>query len=34
MKITEIKNKGRYAKKKFKYNMLSNILFALINNKK
>lgn len=31
MKIQEIKNKGRYAKRKFKYDMLSSILFALIN---
>lgn len=31
MKIQEIKNKGRYAKRKFKHDMLSSILFALIN---
>lgn len=27
----EIKNNGRYAKRKFKHKVLSSILFALIN---
>ncbi len=33
MKYEQIKNKGRYAKKKFRFNVLSNILFALITSK-
>ena len=33
MKYEQIKNKCRYAKKKFRFNVLSNILFALITSK-